>query len=265
LSEIVFSSWGRKIVDNREGGSADLASLKLKIPTEYLYKKEVRAFMGWDGFVVLDPKVDVVAMAAEYMKRIQEKHCCGKCTPGKKGTRVLQDTLARIISGDGQESDLGVIENLAKLMQDCKCTLCMTAAIPVQDSVTHFRDTYLEYLAGKRQPEPAGAYIDKVTAPCMDTCPAHIDIPAYIEEIKNYRFDESLEKIRERMAIPAVCGRVCPHPCETACRRALVDDSRDAQKGGRRYQPLQRLRALCRGLPLRRHYHGPARGRPHPL
>lgn len=224
MSDIVFSSWGRKIVDNREGGSTDLASLKLKIPTEYLCKKKVKAFMGWDGFVVLDPKVDVVAMAAEYMKRIQEKHCCGKCTPGKKGTRVLQDTLARIISGEGQESDLDIIENLAELMQDCKCTLCMTSAIPVQDSVKYFREVYLEYLAGKRKPEYVGAYIDKLTAPCMDTCPAHIDIPAYIEEIKNYRFDESLERIRERMPIPAVCGRVCPHPCESACRRALVDE-----------------------------------------
>ena len=224
MSEIVFSSWGRKIVDNREGGSADLASLKLKIPTEYLSNKEVGAFMGWDGFVILDPKTDIVAMAAEYMKRVQEKHCCGKCTPGKKGTRVLQDTLARIISGQGQEGDLEVIENLSELMKDCKCTLCMTAAIPVQDSVKHFREAYIEYLGGKRKQEYAGAYIDKLTAPCMDMCPAHIDIPAYIEEIKNYRFDESLEKIREQMPIPAVCGRVCPHPCETACRRALVDE-----------------------------------------
>jgi formate dehydrogenase beta subunit len=132
--------------------------------------------------------------------------------------------LARIISGEGQESDLDIIENLAELMQDCKCTLCMTSAIPVQDSVKYFREVYLEYLAGKRKPEYVGAYIDKLTAPCMDTCPAHIDIPAYIEEIKNYRFDESLERIRERMPIPAVCGRVCPHPCESACRRALVDE-----------------------------------------
>ncbi len=224
MSEIVFSSWGRKIVDNRQGGSTDLASLKLKIPTEYLCKKNIGAFMGWEGFVILDPKTDIVAMAAEYMKRVQEKHCCGKCTPGKKGTRVMQDTLARIISGQGQESDLAILDSLADLMQDCKCTLCMTAAIPVQDSVKYFRETYLEYLAGKRKPVYAGNYVDKVTAPCMDTCPAHIDIPAYIEEIKNYRFDESLGKIRERMPIPAVCGRVCPHPCETACRRALIDE-----------------------------------------
>jgi formate dehydrogenase beta subunit len=58
----------------------------------------------------------------------------------------------------------------------------------------------------------------------MDRCPAHIDIPAYIEEIKDRRFDESLDVIRRNMPIPAVCGRVCPHPCETACRRALVDE-----------------------------------------
>jgi len=224
LSEIVFSSWGRKIVDNRQGGSTDLASLKLKIPTEYLSNENVRAFMGWDGFVVLDPKTDVVAMAAEFMKRVQEKHCCGKCTPGKKGTRVMQDTLARIISGQGQERDLEILDSLTELMKDCKCTLCMTAAIPIQDSVKYFRETYLEYLAGTRKPSFAGKYVDKVTAPCMDTCPAHIDIPAYIEEIKNYRFDDSLERIRERMPIPAVCGRVCPHPCETACRRALIDE-----------------------------------------
>ncbi|MCK9172888.1 MAG: FAD-dependent oxidoreductase [Desulfuromonas thiophila] len=225
MSEIVFSSWGREVVDNRQGGEADLASLKLKIPTQYQGDRNVGAFMGWDGVVVLDPATDVVAMAAEYMKRVQEKHCCGKCTPGKKGTRVLQDTLARILAGQGQESDLDVIENLSGLLENCKCTLCMTSVIPVQDTVRHFRDDYLAYIRGGRKPQPfAGDYVDKLTAPCMDRCPAHIDIPAYIEEIKNYRLDDSLSVIRERMPIAAVCGRVCPHPCESACRRALVDE-----------------------------------------
>ncbi|OQY19423.1 MAG: dihydropyrimidine dehydrogenase subunit A [Desulfobacteraceae bacterium 4572_35.1] len=224
MSEIVFSSWGRKIVDNRKGGDTDLASLELKIPTEYLGDSKVGAFMGWDGVVLLDKDVDVVAMAAEYMKRVQEKHCCGKCTPGKKGTRVLQDTLARIVEGHGEEKDLGIIENLSSLLEDCKCTLCMTSVIPVLDTLKHFRDDYMAYISGGRKPKFAGSYHDKLTAPCMDRCPAHIDIPAYIEEIKNYRFDESLAKVRERMPIAAVCGRVCPHPCETACRRALVDE-----------------------------------------
>jgi len=224
LAQVVFSSWGRQIVDNRQGGEADAASLKLKLPENYLDEGPVSAFMGWDGLVVFDRDVDIVAMAAEYMKRVQEKYCCAKCTPGKKGTRVLQDTLARIVSGHGEEADLAIIESLAGLLQNCKCTLCMTAVTPVLDTVKYFREDYLAYIRRERKPKPARIYHDKLTAPCTDRCPAHIDIPSYIEEIKNYRFEESLDVIRRNMPIPAVCGRVCPHPCESACRRALVDE-----------------------------------------
>jgi formate dehydrogenase (NADP+) beta subunit len=224
LAQVIFSSWQRKIVDNRQGGDTDLASLKLKLPDSYPGGGKVGAFMGWDGLIVLDQETDVVAMAAEYMKRVQENYCCAKCTPGKKGTRVLQDTLSRIISGRGQERDLQVIEEMAALLENCKCTLCMTSVVPVLDSVKHYRDDYLAYIRGERQPRYAASYKEKLTAPCMDRCPAHLDIPAYIETIREYRFDESLGAIRKNMPIPAVCGRVCPHPCEKSCRRALVDE-----------------------------------------
>ena len=224
MTQVAFSSWGRKIVDNRSGGEADLASLKLKLPEYYQTEGRIGAFMGWDGVVLLDRETDVVAMAAEYMKRVQENYCCAKCTPGKKGTRILQDTLARIVAGNGKESDLATIEGLATLLENCKCTLCMTSVIPVLDTVKHFRADYLAYIRGERKPRYAAAYKEKLTAPCMDKCPAHIDIPAYIEEIKDYRFDESLDAIRRNMPIPSVCGRVCPHPCEKACRRALIDE-----------------------------------------
>ncbi|OGR36259.1 MAG: dihydropyrimidine dehydrogenase subunit A [Desulfuromonadales bacterium GWD2_61_12] len=224
MSQVVFSSWGRQVVDNRAGGEADLASLKLKLADTYLDQGKVGAFFGWDGIVVLDRATDVVAMAAEYMKRVQENYCCARCSPGKKGTRVLMDTLGRIVAGKGQESDLVTIEGLADLLQSCKCTLCMTSVVPVLDTVKHFRDDYLAYIRGERRPAPAKAYREKLTAPCMDRCPAHIDIPAYVEGIKDYRADEALAAIRRNMPIPAVCGRVCPHPCEKACRRALVDE-----------------------------------------
>jgi len=224
LSQVVFSSWGREVVDNRQGGETDLASINLKLPENYLDQGKISAFMGWDGIILLDKETDVVAMAAEYMKRVQEKHCCAKCSPGKRGTRVLQDTLARIVNGQGQEKDLETIESLAALLDNCKCTLCMTSAIPVFDAVKHFRADFLAYINGEKKPKVAKAYKDRVTAPCIDRCPAHIDIPTYIEEIKDRRHDESLATIRDYMPIPAVCGRVCPHPCEKACRRALVDE-----------------------------------------
>jgi len=224
LSQVAFSSWGRQVIDNRKGGDEEVDVAKKKLPVTFDGEKQISAFMGWDGLILNDPNVDVVAMAAEYAKRVQEDFCCAKCSPGKKGTRVMQDTLARIVSGEGEESDLETIENIAELLQNCKCTLCMTSAIPIVDTVKHFRADYLAYINGINAEKKVVDYKVKMTAPCQDKCPAHIDIPAYIEAIKDRRFDESLSIIRESMPLPAVCGRVCPHPCETACRRANVDD-----------------------------------------
>ena len=224
MSQVAFSSWGRQVIDNRKGGDEEVDVAKKKLPVTFDGEKQISAFMGWDGLILNDPNVDVVAMAAEYAKRVQEDFCCAKCSPGKKGTRVMQDTLARIVSGEGEESDLETIENIAELLQNCKCTLCMTSAIPIVDTVKHFRADYLAYINGINAEKKVVDYKVKMTAPCQDKCPAHIDIPAYIEAIKDRRFDESLSIIRESMPLPAVCGRVCPHPCETACRRANVDD-----------------------------------------
>ena len=224
MSQVTFSSWGRQVVDNRQGGDAEVEVAKKKLPVTFDGEKKISAFMGWDGLIINDPDVDVVAMAAEYAKHVQEDYCCAKCSPGKKGTRVMQDTLARIIAGKGDESDLDTIENIAELLQNCKCTLCMTSAIPIADTVKHYRDDYLAYIRGEKKQKKAVEYKFKMTAPCQDKCPSHIDIPAYIEAIKDRRFDESLDIIRESMPLPAVCGRVCPHPCETACRRANVDE-----------------------------------------
>lgn len=223
MSQVAFSSWGRQVIDNRQGGDAEVEVAKKKLPVTFDGEKQISAFMGWDGLILNDPSVDVVAMAAEYAKHVQEDYCCAKCSPGKKGTRVMQDTLGRIVSGKGEESDLDTIENIAELLQNCKCTLCMTSAIPIVDTVKHFRDDYLAYIRGENKEKKAVDYKFKMTAPCQDKCPSHIDIPAYIEAIKDRRFDESLDIIRESMPLPAICGRVCPHPCETACRRANVD------------------------------------------
>ncbi|WP_303722542.1 FAD-dependent oxidoreductase [Malonomonas rubra] len=225
MSQVTFSSWGRQVVDNRQGGDAEVEVAKKKLPITFGGEKEIAAFMGWDGLILKDPNVDVVAMAAEYAKRVQEDYCCAKCSPGKKGTRVMQDTLSKIVAGNGSEQDLDTLLNIAELMKNCKCTLCQTSGIPVADTVKHFRSEYLDYINGNKKERKAVEYKVKMTAPCQDKCPAHIDIPSYIEAIKDRRYDESLSIIRESMPLPAVCGRVCPHPCETACRRANVDDS----------------------------------------
>ncbi len=59
--------------------------------------------------------------------------------------------------------------------------------------------------------------------PCSDTCPGGIHVQGYVALIAQRRFDEALELIREAIPFPAVCGRVCDHPCEANCRRNEVD------------------------------------------
>ena len=223
MAQVVFSTWGRSVVDNRNV-SGEPVSVSYKLPVAFDGERPLRAFMGWDGMILFDKDVDVPAMTAEYMKRVQTLYCCGRCTPGKKGTKVLMDLFQNVLNGTAAETDLDTVGDLAELLKNCKCTLCQSATVPVFDAVTHYRDEFVAYLNGGKTAGPA-TYIHKITAPCMDKCPSHIDIPKYIEEIKNYQYGEALATIRENMPMPAVCGRVCPHPCETACRRKNVDDA----------------------------------------
>ena len=84
-------------------------------------------------------------MVAEYMKRVQARYVCGKCTPGKKGTRVIMDALLAIVEGRGEERLLDSILDIGDMLKHCKCTLCPTSSVPVLDAVTHFRDAFMNY------------------------------------------------------------------------------------------------------------------------
>ncbi|MFC0715415.1 [FeFe] hydrogenase, group A [Cellulomonas biazotea] len=61
-------------------------------------------------------------------------------------------------------------------------------------------------------------------APCVQTCPANIDIQTYLEHVATGNFGAAIRVIKDRNPFPSACGRVCPHPCESECRRNLVDE-----------------------------------------
>lgn len=65
---------------------------------------------------------------------------------------------------------------------------------------------------------------DQCLAPCRQTCPAEINIPLYIAQIRGGDYEGAVHTIRERNPLLLSCGRVCPHPCETNCRRGIEDD-----------------------------------------
>lgn len=67
-------------------------------------------------------------------------------------------------------------------------------------------------------------HIGDCQGPCTRACPAHTDVQGYVGLIANGEYREAVRLLKERLPIPASIGRVCPHPCETACRRQLVED-----------------------------------------
>lgn len=61
--------------------------------------------------------------------------------------------------------------------------------------------------------------------PCRDACPLGVNVQAYLALTAASRFEEALAVIREDNPLPGICGRVCHHPCEEACRRSTVDEA----------------------------------------
>jgi len=62
-------------------------------------------------------------------------------------------------------------------------------------------------------------------APCVIACPAGINVQGYVQLIGQGRYREAVQLIMERLPLPGVLGRVCPHQCEAQCRRLEVDEA----------------------------------------
>jgi len=62
------------------------------------------------------------------------------------------------------------------------------------------------------------------TSPCKVNCPAHINVQGYVGLATKGKYQEALKLIKEENPFPAVCGRVCDHPCESACKRVEIDE-----------------------------------------
>jgi formate dehydrogenase (NADP+) beta subunit len=229
MNTVAFSSWNGKIVDNRTSGKG---AGKTKKPAEgscpvSLDGRSYDALMGWNGLVVVDPKTDVVSLTLAYIEEAR-KLSCGECSVCMIGIDRVRDILQGLSAGKGSSQDITEIEEIVKgVMANSKCNFGRASSLtPVLDAVKYFQASFLE--AGKMATAKKGVEKDfhaAVTAPCMKACPATLDIPGYIELIRNNKFRESLDLVRERCILPGVIGRACTHPCESACVRKDMDGS----------------------------------------
>lgn len=218
MAQVCYGYYKDTIIDNRTKDRSEWAESPFKTPDEYR-GKALKVFIDWDGFLVFDESADVLAAMANYMLEISSYGCCGRCFPGRVGTRLLAEQLMKLRAGECSEKDIDkAIEMAESIFLSAKCTVAPTSTIPVRAFLKNFRDQIT-----KQMNKDGLEFVRHVTAPCTAGCPSNVQIPEFIENIKDHRFVEALAKIRETMPLPGVCGRVCPHPCEANCRRGLVD------------------------------------------
>ena len=108
-------------------------------------------------------------------------------------------------------------EGSPKLLRACSAKVSEGMVINTEsERVVKARKVALELLMSD--------HIGDCVAPCSLNCPAGTDCQGYIKAIAEGNDSKAVEIIKEKLPLPASIGRVCPHPCETNCRRKLVEE-----------------------------------------
>lgn len=195
----------------------------LNLPIDYDTLQTIGAIMGSGGMVVMDENNCMVEIARFFLSFTQSESC-GKCAPCRLGTTQLLKILTQITQGEGRMEDIQTITDLGKTITSASlCGLGQTCAKPAISTLTYFRKEYEDHIKEHRC---SGAVCDTmVMSACQHACPAGIDVPNYVAAISCGNYEQAIDIIRERNPFPAVCGRICIHPCETKCRRGELDEA----------------------------------------
>ncbi len=193
----------------------------LNTPVDYETLKDLGSIMGSGGLIVMDETTCMVDLARFFLEFVQDESC-GKCTPCRIGTKRMLEILERICRGEGREGHIELLIDLGEQIKaTALCGLGQTAPNPVLSTIRYFREEYEEHIRGKHC--RAGTCAEIMKAPCEHSCPAGVDVPAYVNLVGEGRLEEAYEVIREANPFPSVCGRVCTAYCEAQCRRGQLD------------------------------------------
>ena len=139
-------------------------------PVDYESINRTGAIVGSGGMIVMDESACMVDIARFFLNFTQEESC-GKCTFCRIGTRRMLEILERITGGEGHETDLVVLEELAhEIKQSSLCGLGQTAPNPVLTTLRYFRDEYIEHIRDRKcRAKKCQALITYLIKP--DACP----------------------------------------------------------------------------------------------
>ena len=151
---------GRPIKAIIPGGSSTpmLTADKIDTPLDYESIAEAGSMLGSGAVIVIGEGTCIVA-AVKRLAEFYRHESCGKCIPCREGTDWLCKILARIEAGEGREADLDLLLDICdNIAGKSFCPLGDAALGPVQSSIKHFREEYLEH--GRQGRCPVGGRLN---------------------------------------------------------------------------------------------------------
>lgn len=195
----------------------------LNVPIDYDSLQELGTIMGSGGLIVMDEQTCMVDLA-KYFVDFCKDESCGKCTPCRIGTTRMLEILERITNGQGTVEDIDLLIEMGEQIKDSAfCGLGQTAPNPVLSTIKYFKNEYLDHIENKYCESSRCASL--FNSPCQNACPANVDIPLYVDLIRQGKYKEAYKIVQEENPLVLICGRVCYNMCEKACNRNSMDEA----------------------------------------
>jgi heterodisulfide reductase subunit A len=150
-------------------------------------------------------------------------------------------TMSEVLDFRGRPGEYFVtVRKQPRFIDEAKCTGCNDCVEPcpveLSSEFNHDLGTRKAVYIPHQGAVPNKYTITKLgEPPCRDACPAHINVQGYVALIRSGKYQESLDLIRDKCALPSICGYVCPHFCEQVCNRKEFDSSAVSIKELKRY------------------------------
>jgi len=139
---------------------------------------------------------------------------CGRCSSACPITGINAFNIRRLV----RHVELDLIDDIAGSSMPWFCAACGRCEDACPNGIKILDITRTLRAIGPAKQMPAKPQ-------CTDACPAGIDVPGYLRFIAEDKPDDACKLIIEKAPFPGILGRVCTHPCETACKRGEVGDS----------------------------------------
>ncbi|WP_297668846.1 FAD-dependent oxidoreductase [uncultured Desulfovibrio sp.] len=218
MKQLAYGVWGGIAYDNRKTREvASPPNLDLEVFDHFNEGNPVSIFMSDRGFLVFDARASLLrAMLLHFRKVASES--CGKCTPCRAGAPLIRNLLENALAGEAVHP-AAMLDLARQMAATSLCGVGKTGPLPLIAALEHFS---VELLHGGGA--AVGGFYTAITAPCIEACPGLVNIPRYIDYIRDGHDDLAANTVLRHYPLVGSCGRVCVRSCEKACRRGRVDE-----------------------------------------